>query len=132
MGEHKGIGQSNTLFLWQDPRLYQIVSLSTLFLYGFFFPHFDTSIWQILITLGVAQLTQYAGTRYFTPPVFNPKNALISSLPWCLLFHSNNLAVTALAAFIVIGSKFVIRWKDELVFNPTNLELVVILASGLA
>ncbi len=31
----------------------------------------------------------------------------------------------------MIGNKFVIRWKDKHIFNPTNLALVVILASGL-
>jgi Na+-transporting NADH:ubiquinone oxidoreductase subunit NqrB len=39
--------------------------------------------------------------------------------------------MVALASLIAIGSKFVIRWKKKHIFNPTNLALVVILASGL-
>lgn len=116
---------------WRDPRLYQIASLSILLLYGLLFLHFDVSIWQIAITLGAAQLTQYAGTRYFQLPAFDPKSALISSLSLCLLLRTDDLIAAALAAFIAIGSKFIIRWQDKHVFNPTNLALVVMIASGL-
>jgi enediyne biosynthesis protein E5 len=131
MGQGNGTAQPNKPAFWQDPRLYQIVSLSTLLLYGLFWLRFDISLWQIVVTLGIAQLTQYASTRYFKLPFFDPKSALISSLSLCLLLRTNDLAVAALAAFVAIGSKFVIRWKDKHIFNPTNFALVVILASGL-
>jgi enediyne biosynthesis protein E5 len=70
MGQDNGTAQPNKLAFWRDPRLYQIASLSTLLLYGLFWIQFDVSIWQIAITLGVAQLTQLAGTRYFNLPFF--------------------------------------------------------------
>jgi len=114
-----------------DLRLYQIASLSTLLLYGLTWLHFDISLWQIAITLGTALLTQYAGTRIYDLPAFDPKSPLISALSLCLLLRTDHLAVAALASFIAIGSKFVIRWKDKHVFNPTNLALVVIIAGGL-
>ncbi len=131
MGQDNGTAQPNKPAFWRDPRLYQIASLSTLLLYGLFWLDFDVSIWQIAVMLGVAQLSQYAGTRYFNLPFFDPKSALISSLSLCLLLRTNDLPVATLAAFIAIGSKFVIRWKDKHVFNPTNFALVVILSSGL-
>jgi enediyne biosynthesis protein E5 len=123
--------QPNKPAIWRDPRLYQIASLSTLLLYGLFFLHFDISIWQIVFTIGTAQLAQYAGTRYFNLPVFDPKSALISALSLCLLLRTNDLAVAALATVIAIGSKFILRWNGKHLFNPTNLALVIILASGL-
>lgn len=64
MEQADGTDHPSSPTLWQDPRLYQIASLSALLLYGFFFLHFDISIWQIIITLSVAQLTQYTGARY--------------------------------------------------------------------
>jgi Na+-transporting NADH:ubiquinone oxidoreductase subunit NqrB len=131
MGQDTSTKQPNKPANWRDPRLYQIASLSTLLLYGLLFLHFDVSIWQIAITLGVAQLTQFAAIRYFNLPTFDPKSALISSLSLCLLLRTNDLAVAALAAVIAIGSKFILRWKEKHVFNPTNLALVVVLASGL-
>jgi Na+-transporting NADH:ubiquinone oxidoreductase subunit NqrB len=131
MGQDKEENRSDMPGYWRDPRLYQIASLSTLLLYSLLWLHFDVSISQIAITLGTALLTQYAGTRYFKLPSFDPKSALISSLSLCLLLRTNDLAVAALAAFIAIGSKFVIRWKDKHIFNPTNFALVIMLASGL-
>lgn len=114
-----------------DPRLYQIASLSTLLLYGLLWLHFDVSLWQIAITLGTALLTQYGCTRYYNLPSFDPRSPLISALSLCLLLRTDHLAIAALAACIAIASKFVIRWKDKHLFNPTNLALVVMIAGGL-
>lgn len=114
-----------------DPRLYQIVSLSTLLLYGLIWLRFDVSVIQIAVTIGAALLTQYAGTRYYHLPSFDPRSPLISALSLSLLLRTNDLSVAALASFIAIGSKFVIRWKDKHVFNPTNLALVVMLSGGI-
>ena len=114
-----------------DPRLYQIVSLSTLLLYGVTWLRFDVSLIQIAITIGAALLTQYAGTHYFNLSTFDPKSPLISSLSLCLLLRTDHLEVATLAAAVAIGSKFVIRWKDKHVFNPTNLALVLMIAGGL-
>ena len=114
-----------------DPRLYQIASLSILLLYGLLWLHFDVSILQITITLGTALLTQYVGTRFYNLPSFDPKSPLISALSLCLLLRTDHLAVAALAAFIAIAGKFVIRWKDKHLFNPTNFALIIMLAGGL-
>ena len=91
--------------LWRDPRLYQIVSLSALLVYGLLFLHFDISFRQILVTLGAAQLTQYAATRFSKLPTFDPKSALISSLSLCLLLRTDSLAVAAEPVNIAIESR---------------------------
>ncbi len=116
---------------WHDPRLYQVASLGTLLLYGLLWLHFDVSAWQITITIGTALLTQYAGTRLANLPFFDPKSALISALSLCLLLRTNHIEVAALAAVIAIGSKFVLRWKDKHLFNPTNLALAIMISTGL-
>lgn len=120
-----------TSAIWRDPRLYQIASLSALLLYGLLFLQFEISIWQIFVTVIAAQLAQYVGTRFCKLPAFDPKSALISSLSLCLLLRTDSLIVAAMAAFIAIGSKFVIRWKGKHIFNPTNLALIVVTASHL-
>jgi Na+-transporting NADH:ubiquinone oxidoreductase subunit NqrB len=131
MGQDNGKDQQNKPAFWRDPRLYQIISLTTLLLYGLFWLHFDISTWQIILTLSTALFTQYAGTRFFKLPAFDPKSSLISALSLCLLLRTDHIAVAALAAVIAIGSKFVIRWNDKHIFNPTNLALVVVLVTGL-
>lgn len=114
-----------------DPRLYQIASLATLLFYGLFWLRFDITAWQIAATIGTALLTQYVGTRLAKLPFFNPKSAFISSLSLCILLRTDHLAIAALASVVAIGSKFVFRWKDKHLFNPTNLALAVGLATGL-
>jgi hypothetical protein len=131
MGKDNGKDRSRKPALWRDPRLYQIASLSGLLLYGLLWLHFEVSPWQIAITLGTALLTQYAGTRFFNLPAFDPKSPLISALSLCLLLRTDQLPVAALASFLAIAGKFVIRWKNKHVFNPTNLALAVVLTSGL-
>ncbi|NOS76861.1 MAG: hypothetical protein HOP35_02840 [Nitrospira sp.] len=131
MEQGNGKNQLTQPAIWHDPRLYQIASLSTLLLYGLIWLHFDISVIQIAVTLGAALLTQYAGTRFYNLPAFDPKSPLISALSLCLLLRTDHLKVAALAAVVAIGSKFVIRWKDKHVFNPTNLALVVMIAGGL-
>jgi len=126
-----GLDRLKNQLLALDPRLYQIASLSTLLLYGLIWLRFDISVIQIAVTLGAALLTQYAGTRFYDLSAFDPKSPLISALSLCLLLRTDHLEVAALAAVVAIGSKFVIRWKDKHVFNPTNLALVVMIGSGL-
>ena len=131
MEQDNGKNQSTQSAIWRDPRLYQIASLSTLLLYGLIWLHFDISVIQIAVTLATALLTQYTGTRFYNLPAFDPKSPLISALSLCLLLRTDHLTVAALASFVAIGSKFVIRWKDKHVFNPTNLALVVMIGGGL-
>ena len=131
METHSLIERFKTRFSAFDPRLYQIASLSNLLLYGLLWLNFDVSVLQIVVTLSTALLTQYAGTRLYNLSSFDPRSPLISALSLCLLLRTNDLAVAALASFIAIGSKFLIRWKNKHLFNPTNLALVVVLTSGL-
>jgi hypothetical protein len=114
-----------------DPRLYQIASLGTLLLYGLFWIRFDVPVPQIALTFGTALLTQYAGTRLYKLPAFDPLSPLVSALGLCIFLRTNELMVVALASFLAIASKFIIRWEKKHIFNPTNLALVVVIVSGM-
>jgi hypothetical protein len=131
MRPHRLIERFKTQLSFLDPRLYQIASLGALLLYGLLELHFDVSLWQIAVTISTALLTQYTGTRLYHLPTFDPRSPLISALSLCLLLRTNDFVIAALASFIAIGSKFVIRWKDKHLFNPTNFALIVVLAGGL-
>lgn len=114
-----------------DPRLYQIASLGTLLLYGLFWIHFDVSVPQIALTFCTALLTQYAGTRLYKLPAFDPLSPLVSALGLCIFLRTNDLMVVALASFLAIASKFIICCEKKHIFNPTNLALVVVIVSGM-
>jgi Na+-transporting NADH:ubiquinone oxidoreductase subunit NqrB len=109
-----------------DPRLYQIAALSGLLVYGLLWLKFDLSPAQALLSLGAALGTQWLCSRWRRIP-FDSKSALISGLSLCLLLRTSALWVAALAAFIAIGSKFVLRMNGKHLFNPTNFGLVALM-----
>lgn len=55
---------------------------------------------------------------------FEPKSALITALSLTLLLRANELWPLALAAFIAIASKFLVRAYGKHVFNPANIGIV--------
>jgi Na+-transporting NADH:ubiquinone oxidoreductase subunit NqrB len=115
----------------QDPRHYQIAVLATLLIYGLFALDFEISGLSVTAILGTSLLTQFACTRLWKMPRFDPRSALISGLSLCLLFRSNSTAWTITAAVITIACKFVIRFKGKHLFNPTNFGVVaMILLTG--
>jgi Na+-transporting NADH:ubiquinone oxidoreductase subunit NqrB len=115
----------------RDPRLYQILILSSLLVYGVTRLDLEIPAGRALLLLGVAQLTQYACSRLWRLPAFDPRSALISGLSLCLLLRTNSWVLAALAAVVTIAGKFVLRVRGKHVFNPTNFGIVaVMLATG--
>jgi len=113
-----------------DPRLYQIVSLSGLLLYGLLALDFEVRLGRAVTILATALCTQYACGRIRKLPAFEPKSALISGLSLCLLLRTDSLAMAAATAVVAVASKFVLRWNGKHVFNPTNIGLVSMMAIG--
>jgi enediyne biosynthesis protein E5 len=116
---------------FQDPRLYQILVLSALLVYGVFYLDLEIGFLRALLLLTTVLLTQYACSRLWRLPAFDPRSALISGLSLCLLLRTNSAALAALAAVVTIASKFVLRVRGKHVFNPTNFGIVaMMLATG--
>jgi Na+-transporting NADH:ubiquinone oxidoreductase subunit NqrB len=117
--------------LIKDPRLYQIVLLSSLLVYGVVRLDLEIRTGRALALLATALLAQYACTRLWRLPAFDPRSALISGLSLCLLLRTNSAWLAALAAVVTIASKFLIRIRGKHVFNPTNFGIVaMMLATG--
>ncbi|HEX5716435.1 MAG TPA: RnfABCDGE type electron transport complex subunit D [Thermoanaerobaculia bacterium] len=114
-----------------DPRLYQILVLASLLVYGVV--RLDLEVRPLLAAamLATALLTQYACTRIWKLPAFDPKSALISGLSLCLLLRTDasalGVALGVVAAVITIAGKFVIRWRGKHLFNPTNFGIVALM-----
>ena len=114
-----------------DPRLYQIAILSVLLVYGVGWLSFDIDVPHILLLLGTALATQYACTKLWKLPAFDPRSALISGLSLCLLLRTHSDSLVIAGAVIAVASKFVIRFRGKHLFNPTNGAIVaLILATG--
>ena len=115
----------------QDPRFYQIATLSTLLVYGMTQLEFDVTPGRCALLITTALATQALASRRVGIP-FDPLSALISSLSLCLLLRTNHASLAMLTAVVAVGSKFVIRINGKHVFNPTNLGIVFALATGYA
>ncbi len=115
----------------RDPRLYQIAVLASLLIYGVTRLDLEVHPLQAAALLATALLTQYACTRLWRLPAFDPRSALISGLSLCLLLRTGSLLLAFVAAAVTIASKFVIRWRGKHLFNPTNFGIVaMMLATG--
>ena len=110
-----------------DPRYYQIAVLSGLLTYGTLVLEFDVRAGQIPLTVAVALFTQWACSRLWRLPKFDPKSALISALSLCLLLRVDALWVAVAAAVVAIASKFVVQVGKKHIFNPTNGAIVLML-----
>lgn len=114
-----------------DPRLYQILVLASLLIYGVTRLDLEIRPGRAFALLGAALLTQWACTRLWRLPAFDPRSALISGLSLCLLLRTNSAALAVSAAVVTIASKFVLRVRGKHVFNPTNFGIVALmLATG--
>jgi Na+-transporting NADH:ubiquinone oxidoreductase subunit NqrB len=110
-----------------DPRYYQIAVLAGLLTYGTLVLEFDLRPGQIPLTLAVALFTQWACTRIWQLPAFDPRSALISALSLCLLLRVDALWVAAAGAVAAIAGKFLIHVGKKHVFNPTNGAIALML-----
>lgn len=122
---------SHPLGPFRDPRLYQILVLASLLVYGVTRLDFEIPPTRALILLATALSVQYACTRIWKLPAFDPRSALISGLSLCLLLRTNSWEWAALAAGVTILGKFALRVGGKHVFNPTNFGIVAtMLATG--
>lgn len=114
----------------RDPRLFQIGALSALLFYGLAVLRFDFGFSRALLVLSTAVATQFACTRIWRLPRFDPRSAAISGLSLCLLLRAEDPRLLALAAVLAVASKFLLRWNGKHVFNPTNVAIVALLLAG--
>ncbi|MBM4262328.1 MAG: hypothetical protein FJ145_12980 [Deltaproteobacteria bacterium] len=115
-------------WLPNDPRYYQIAVLASLLVYGMNWLGFDVGWPQAVLLLRTVLTTQYVCTEFGQTSRFDPLSPLISGLSLCLLLRTNEPALMIAAAIISIASKFVLRWNNKHIFNPTNFGIVALIA----
>lgn len=116
--------------LWKlraDARHYQIAVLASLLVYGLIWLDFEVLPQSAIAILASVLLTQFACTKVWKLPRFDPRSAWISGLSLCLLLRTNSLLLAVLAAVLAVVSKFLIRVNGKHVFNPTNFAIVALL-----
>ena len=108
----------------RDPRHYQIAVLASLFVYGITRLDLEIEPLRAAVLLGTVLLTQWACTRLWRLPAFEPRSALISGLSLCLLLRTNLLLLAVAAAVATVASKFLLRSDGKHLWNPTNFGIV--------
>ena len=109
----------------KDPRVFQIITLSSLLIFGVVMRAFDVTIWAPIVLVAAALATQAAGAR-LVGLAFDAKSPLISALSLTLLLRTDHLALLALAGVIAVGSKFIVRAGGKHIFNPANIAIVAL------
>ncbi|HEY0782704.1 MAG TPA: DUF2330 domain-containing protein, partial [Thermoanaerobaculia bacterium] len=110
-----------------DPRLYQIAILASLLVYGVSCLDLEVRPLTAFAILATALGVQYLCGRWSGLAAFDPKSALISGLSLCLLLRTGSVWWAMAAAWLAIGSKFVLRVRGKHVFNPTNFAIVALM-----
>ena len=114
--------------LTSDPRHYQIAVLASLLVYGMRALDFEIAATRAAAILATALATQFACTRLWALPRFDPRSALISGLSLCLLLRTNSIVLALAGAIIAVASKFIIQFNRKHLFNPTNIAIVSLMA----
>jgi enediyne biosynthesis protein E5 len=118
--------------IFKDARYFQILFQSIFLGYGIFFLHWKAEWWLYSTYFLVSIITQlmfefFIGKK--SAPFLNRiqfwlPSVLISSFGLSLLLKTNSISIAALAAFISIASKFLIKIKGKHIFNPSALGIV--------
>lgn len=111
--------------LISDPRVNQILYLSSFLLFGVFWLDWSQDIGRYTITFSVTLLSQFILLKIYGKDISSLKSAMISALGLCLLFKANAFVPIALASFLTIAGKFLIKYKGKHVFNPNNFGIVM-------
>lgn len=112
--------------LIRDPRIMQIILLTTYAVLGGLLLQFSVTIWQIVITLGVCILLESIFLYWKNGALSWPYSAVITGLGISLALRSETLIPFIMAAIIAIGMKHLVRYQGNHIFNPSNSGIAVI------
>jgi enediyne biosynthesis protein E5 len=115
---------------WSDARHFQIVALSSLLAVNFIWIDFGARPLFSALAIASALLTQIACARLFKLPHIDLRSPLITGLSLSLLLRADDPWLPAIAGFLAIASKFVLRLDGRHLFNPAGFAIVVLLLAS--
>jgi Na+-transporting NADH:ubiquinone oxidoreductase subunit NqrB len=124
---HMNTAKNETNNAWwsvKDPRNFQILFFFSFISYGLLNLGWAADIAKFGIIIGVALATQFVFLKIVKKGMASLKSAMITALGLCMLLQADHLWIYAIAAFVGIASKFLIRFKHKHIFNPANLGIV--------
>ncbi len=117
---------SNSLLKRIDPRHYQLLIQSGLFVWGLLYLDFVIPLSHIMAAFSTTLLSQFLFSRYHKLPA-NLLSTFNTTLSILLLLHASHFLWIALACSIAISSKFLVRIHNKHLFNPSNIGIVAVM-----
>ncbi len=120
-----------------DARYFQLI-FQTLFLcYGLWWLGWTAGWQHYAISIGGCLLFNYSFEslrQHRWLPLTGPRglewwglSAMISSMSLCLLLKTNHPATSALAALLTVSSKYLFRYRNKHLFNPSAFGIVAVM-----
>src|SRR6186713_2060082 len=117
-----------------DPRYFQVIFQVIFLSYGILFLHWNADWQHYIISIGGCLLFQYSADsikskRFLKPTEFDRWgfSVLISAMSLCLLLKTNDWYISLLAAFLTVASKYVLRFNQKHIFNPSAFGIIATL-----
>lgn len=124
--------QQPTLAL--DPRWFQVIFQAIFLTYGIFFLHWSAEWLHYSISISGCLLFNYSAEsirRKQFLPLWGRSgwgcwgfSVLISAMSLCLLLKTNYWYISLLAAFLTVISKYIFRFQQKHIFNPSAFGIV--------
>lgn len=117
-----------------DPRWFQVIFQAIFLSYGIFFLHWSADWLHYIISIGGCLLLNYSAEsikRNQFLPLWGKLgwgcwgfSVLISAMSLCLLLKTNDWYISLLAAFLTVISKYLFRFNQKHLFNPSAFGIV--------
>jgi Na+-transporting NADH:ubiquinone oxidoreductase subunit NqrB len=117
----------NGFMVSTDPRMIQLAILSSILCGGIFWFGLPIHFHHFLMVAIAGCMTQWAFTFAVKLDQLDMKSAFITALSLTLLLRAENLWLLAIAAFLAVASKFLLRHAGRHIFNPANFAITVFL-----
>jgi Na+-translocating ferredoxin:NAD+ oxidoreductase RnfD subunit len=117
-----------------DPRYFQVIFQVIFLSYGILILGWEADWQHISISIAGCLLFQYAADSIKAKRPLKPHefdrwgfSVLISAMSLCLLLKTNSWQISLLAAFLTVISKYIFRWNQKHIFNPSAFGIVACL-----
>ena len=117
-----------------DPRYFQVIFQAIFLSYGILFLHWNADWQHYIISIAGCLLFQYTADSIRSKRCLKINefdrwgfSVLISAMSLCLLLKTNDWYVSLVAAFLTVGSKYILRFNKKHIFNPSAFGIVATL-----
>ena len=117
-----------------DPRYFQVIFQAIFLSYGLVVLDWTADWMHFSISIGGCLLFQYLAESIKNKKLMQLAafdrwgfSVLISAMSLCLLLKTNHWQISLFAAFVTVASKYIFKWNNKHIFNPSAVGIVATL-----